>query len=266
MHPVLPVSTIPAPPQSLLSPAPPQTPLLLLSPGWRMVTHWILMERSTRLTRQWQIEGPLLTWTHLLWMVTLKISLETTHAELPIGLGVQVVFSLSVKVSSLEQQGKVARIKGGWRNLSVAEQNNREREDAVQGIQGWKTAIYRHNEILLKMCRLHCVCSSLPPLYALYCVLFLPIVLLCYTCQFSNFLYPSFIPATFSCCIYSHAVVLPVLHWWGPLYSGWNVWSQLENNFQFGWRESKINWHTTCLSPFILGKLDSLPGDHAVIR
>ena len=31
--------------------------------------------------------------------------------------------------------------------MSVAEQNNREREDAVQSVQGWKTAIYRHNEI-----------------------------------------------------------------------------------------------------------------------
>ena len=32
------------------------------------------------------------------------------------------------------------------RNLSVAEQNNRERKDAVQGVQGWKTC-YRCNEI-----------------------------------------------------------------------------------------------------------------------
>ena len=40
-------------------------------------------------------------------------------------------------------------------------------------------------KILLRMCRFHRVCSSLPASYALYCVLFLLIVLLCYTCQFS---------------------------------------------------------------------------------
>ena len=65
LHPVLPVSDAPAPPQTWPSPAPPQTHLLLMSPGWRMVTHWILMERSTRLTRQWQTGGPPLTRTHL---------------------------------------------------------------------------------------------------------------------------------------------------------------------------------------------------------
>ena len=40
------------------------------------------------------------------------------------------------------------------------------------------------------------VCSSLPPLYALYCIFSLPIVWFCYT-QIS---YPPFILATFPCC------------------------------------------------------------------
>ena len=38
--------------------------------------------------------------------------------------------------------------------------------------------------------------------------------------SFFTFLHLPLIPATFRCCIYSHAVVLPVLHWWGPLYNG----------------------------------------------
>ena len=29
--------------------------------------------------------------------------------------------------------------------------------------------------------------------------------------------------------LYSHAVILPVLHWWGPLYSDRNIWYQLKS-------------------------------------
>ena len=54
--------------------------------------------------------------------------------------------------------------------------------------------------------------------------------------------HPPFIPPTFPCCIYSQAVILPVLHWWRPLYSGRNAWSQLED-YLVGAKESKGNWH-----------------------
>ena len=54
------------------------------------------------------------------------------------------------------------------------------------------------------------------------------IFLFCYTWKFfTRLLFPPLLP----CCIYSHAVVLPVLHWWGPLYSDQNVWYQLKSGY-----------------------------------
>ena len=49
--------------------------------------------------------------------------------------------------------------------------------------------------------------------------------------SFFKFLHPPFNPATFPCWIHSHAVVLPVLHWWGLLYSGQNVGLNLRTFF-----------------------------------
>ena len=89
-------------------------------------------------------------------------------------------------------------------------------------------------QILLKMCILYCVCSSLPALYdfIVSVAVFQPcmastvsslFLLFCFATPanfpifFTRLLFP---PLFLNCCSYFHAVVPPVLHWWGPLYSG----------------------------------------------
>ena len=72
--------------------------------------------------------------------------------------------------------------------------------------------------------RRHCKC-----IYQCDVLFLLSLIVLLYYIHLSffKFLHLPFIPTTFP-CFYSHAVVLPVLHWWEPLYSGQNVWTQLE--------------------------------------
>lgn len=60
------------------------------------------------------------------------------------------------------------------------------------------------------------------------------------------FFHPLLFLPLFPCCVYSHAVLLSVLHWCGPLNSGHNVWSQLQNYLVVIWlvrKRHKRNWH-----------------------